>query len=631
MNPIIVEAQKINRLAPHVAERIAAGETIERPCSVVKELVENSLDAGCTEVRIVLEGGGKNLIEVTDNGSGMDSKDLKLCIERHATSKLKVLEDLEQIFTHGFRGEALPSIAAVSDLSLISKTQASSSAYELQVGDLIHRASSPPEVQKITFGQFIDSSCGTQVHVVGLFSQIPARLKFLKSQSAEVSQVKDWIERLALAHPQVGFQLISDDKTLLNLRPQSELNRVKEVLSDGNDFTILQAHHQKNEFQDLSFQARMYWLQGRSSPHSRNLIQVVNSRAIRDRLLQQALLSAFRQALLPGQFPSLALFIEIHPAAIDVNVHPSKTEIRFLDTKRIFQSVDALVKSLLSQQHLYPSKTISSETQSFENQNTVFFAPPPSLSTTPTHKDPTPSKTQEENQWTPIEAHPISQAHYAGTLFQTYIMLEQESELILIDQHAAHERVRYEKLQNRMNPRGHSPHQPASQTLLMPEVIQFPIENRELLSLRLPWISSLGFDVEIFGEDTLIFRSVPAEWGTQQLKIRLSNLLDRILSAEDSRMSMKTPEPIETESIKPESIKIDELLFEALASEACHSAIRAGDPLEKEEVQSLIHQLFTCEHPWNCPHGRPTVVKIPKGKLEQWFQRKIESRSPLEF
>lgn len=657
----------IKILPPIVAERIAAGEIIERPSSVVKELVENSLDAKATQVLVRLEDGGKSLIEVIDNGKGMSHEDLEISIERHATSKLKTLDDLDRIATLGFRGEALPSITAVSDLTLISRSTSEDTeevaAYELQVGDLAGRLLEKPKVHKITFGQFIDSPHGTQIQARGLFSQVPARLKFLKSQAAEVSQVREWLERLAMAYPHVGFQLISEEKTILKLNPEDEISRVKSLLADGEDFPILTATNEQDGVRDLGFKARIHWVHGLSSPNSRKLIQIVNSRAIRDRLLQQATLNPFKQALLPGQFPAVALFIEVQPAAIDVNVHPTKSEIRFLDSRKVFQTLDFLVKGLIKNQgtskpfsnfdpqpnsyvstgnsapefkqdfnpgfRTAPSPTLtaaesaspwksaaqtrSESGQSWERQATSFrgetgataFAPTAfSFPEAPLTPQPYPLTSGER-----ATSSPLSGSRFVGILFLTYLAYEKGDELILIDQHAAHERIRYEALMKRFqgHTSGTSSPSVSSQALLVPESVHFPAEHRTLLEQRLTQIAPWGFDGEIFGEAIVLFRSVPAEWGHYQLKSRLKNLIDRLLDSSGGNWLL------------------DENLFETLASEACHSAIRAGDPLENEEVSSLTRQLFECDHPWNCPHGRPTLVRVPRTKLEEWFQRKLSS------
>jgi len=703
MEPLVPsQSQKIQKLPPTIAERIAAGEVIERPSSVVKELVENSLDAGATSIRVVLEDGGKSLIEVTDNGSGMSPADLSLCIERHATSKLKSLEDLDHILTLGFRGEALPSIAAVSEVSITSRTSGSDFTFELTAGDLADRLKKTPLPEKITFGHFLHSPHGTRIQARGLFSQIPARLKFLKSQGTEVAQVREWLERLSLAYPHVGFELLSGERRVLNLKPQTQEERVRELLADGEDYPLLSVTNEQDGFRDTGLKMKLYWVQGLSSPQNRRLIQVVNSRAIRDKMLQQAMLSPFRQALLPGQFPALALIMEINPAAIDVNVHPTKAEIRFLDGRKIYQTLESMVRSLLSKngapaitpprlnayssfksslftpehstfstefqketpapalqesishEATHDSKASSLLSSSYSAESYPSFSPSQLLpgSVLPTHSSPdhrslhaasplyqaleSPLKYSEgvspssligstprehtHQEMTPLSfdlplrsqlkaTHYLSSARMLGTLFQTYILFELGNELVLVDQHAADERIRYEKLRKRVLSQSSLQERSSSlssQSLLIPETVRFSPEHRARVDSRLSLLEKLGFEAEIFGEETLLFRAVPLEWGKKSLNIRLKNLLERLIHLESQ-----------------ENLLLDETLFESLASEACHSSVRAGDSLHVLEAQALVDHLFECEHPWNCPHGRPTVVKIPEGKVEEWFQRKL--------
>ncbi|MEO5968289.1 MAG: DNA mismatch repair endonuclease MutL [Bdellovibrionia bacterium] len=736
---------KISLLPPGVAERIAAGEVIERPASVIKELVENSLDAGATEVAVILEDGGKSLIEILDNGHGMAAEDLALSIERHATSKLSSLEDLEKIATLGFRGEALASVAAVSDLSIVSRTADSKDAYELLAGDVTQRRIEKPSPSLVTFGYFLNSHHGTRIRATGLFSQIPARLKFLKSQAAEVTQTREWLERLALAYPHVGFRLVSNDRTVLTLRPEDEVSRVRAILSDGDDYPVVTAEHEQDGFRDLGLKVRLHWVQGLSTSNSRKLIQVVNSRAVKDRVLQQAVLTPFRQALLPGQYPAVALFIDINPAAIDVNVHPSKIEIRFLDTRKIFSSIDTLVKSMISR-HGAPAIAAPSfrpplGAPAFQESSSPLLAspiaglavdmtkepafaplatslaaslgtplqinsPPLTPPTTNTYdrgnsfsgnwskneyrsekifpvQDKQPSRpnfggtvslwkaseagpqqgdssnsfdsnsytdySQKSAPTTSAKLDPLEFSRYAGTLFNTYLIYEKKNEVILVDQHAAHERIRYENLRKKFLRTSSSPSAskpegaenspsalPAfhSQALLIPEAIRVSTENRQVLADRLKQISYFGFEAGFYDEtqtetdsksfksnesenlsdSIVLFRAVPAEWGFNQLKPRLRNLIDRLLSLND---------PTTSNGEIDSSIVLDETLFELLASEACHSSVRAGDPLELQESSNLVEQLFKCEHPWNCPHGRPTVVYLPQAKFEEWFQRRV--------
>ncbi len=668
---------RIHRLPPAVAERIAAGEVIERPASVVKELVENSLDAGATEISVRLEDGGKSLIEVIDNGRGMTPADLALSIERHATSKLTSLEDLDRIATLGFRGEALPSVSAVAEVSLISRTADADAAFELVAGDVADRGLNPPSAKRITFGHFNNAQHGTRIQARGLFSQVPARLKFLKSQAAEVSQVREWVERLALAYPQVGFQVHSGERKLLGLRPQSELERVQEILGEGEEYPVVFAENDQDGFRDNGLKIRLYWLQGLSSPQNRRLVQIVNSRSLRDRFLQQALMAPFRQNLLPGQFPAVAVFIEINPAAIDVNVHPTKAEVRFLDKNKIFKSIDTLVRGMIAQKGApgrvptpwnWPQPSPSDERQPSHpdaDQSSPELKLTPELENptdwrtafleraTPTSKNTgslwTARESNAPHAWNPpsnfglgSEASPAPQTQLspsvlppgalpsretlavqelldiaptqtvferppATILFHTYLVYEDGHEMVLIDQHAAHERIRYENLKNRLKPLDTSSAVRASQALLIPETVKFDESQLAVIQNRLPALDSLGFEAEIFGEDTVLFRSIPSEWGFRNLKVRLKNLIEKLCDIQPGDAPLF----------------LDEALFESLASEACHSAVRAGDSLTLIEAQKLAQDLFQCEHPWNCPHGRPTVVRVPMRKLEEWFLRKL--------
>lgn len=585
------------RLLPSgVAEKIAAGEVIERPASVVKELVENSIDAGATEISVTLEDGGKTLIEVTDNGHGMDTRDLSLCVERHATSKIGSLEDLEKLTTLGFRGEALPSVAAVAELSIVSRPRGSQAAAEWLRG----------EVRPLAFGHFLGSEHGTRIQARGLFTHVPARLKFLKSAAAEVSMVREWIERLALTHVDIGFQLHSNGKRVLHLRPQPESERVRSVLLDGEDYPIRTRTVSKS---DPAVRAELFWVQGYTTPTTRKVVQVVNGRALRDRLLQQAVLGAFKQLLLPGQFPALLIKVDVDPATIDVNVHPTKTEVRFLEARRVFAALQEAAHRLI-EDHGAPVvvPTFTAHTSSFGVSSGFPVSTPPAavmMTNTPTFDAPifgalmAPASTQQS--FLP------SQAAYCGQLFNTYLLFEQAGELWIIDQHAADERIRYENLKRAfLRPEGSTP--PHSQQLLIPEVAHFDPEQRSLVEARLEWLRKLGFEAELFGENAMLFRAIPLNWGAQNIGLRLKALIGRL---------------VEFEAPEGAALSFDESIFEKLASEACHSSVRAGDVLFPEESRALIDALFACEHPWNCPHGRPTVVRVSKAKFEEWFLRRV--------
>lgn len=631
---------RIQILPPLVAERIAAGEVVERPSSVVKELVENAIDAGATEISVRLEDGGKALIEVLDNGSGMGPEDLKIAVLRHATSKIREVSDLEKLSSLGFRGEALPSIAACADLSILSREEGSDTAYEWR-----SLADGGARVEAATFGSFHSSKHGTRMQVRGLFSQIPARLKFLKSASSEVTAVREWLERLALTHPEIGFKL-ETTKVIFQTRPEEESQRVARILGDDNDYPVIT----EELIEAGAIHVRAHWLQGATSPQLRKVVQVVNGRAVRDRLIQQAILAPFRQALLPGQFPAIAVYVEMPPALIDVNVHPAKTELRFLNGSQIFRAVERLIETMIGRHGVMGFAKGTAELASASyTAPSHYMAPAPDFGLLPatagggdatggtalagdhprlqpTFGHPTftsPSRffdirlntSESSTPATEERQHPFTADRYAGALFQTYLLYDFGTELALVDQHAAHERIRFERLRKRALDSGRDS---ASQSLLIPEVVKFPAEDRTKVEARLTLLETLGFEAEFFGEngtdEQLLFRAVPAEWGTANLRTRLFTLVEKLRSLEDGEIPKADAE---------KTLKLDERLFEKLASEACHSAVRAGDRLDDEVAQSIVEELFACEHPWNCPHGRPTIARVPRARFEEWFQRRV--------
>jgi DNA mismatch repair protein MutL len=614
---------RVQILPPLVAERIAAGEVIERPASVVKELVENALDAGATEVAVHLEDGGKKLIEITDNGLGMTLEDLSLCAHRHATSKLRSVEDLERILTLGFRGEALPSIAAVGELKITSRVRTLAEAPVSRAHTLIvnplERAYQP---EPSNDSHFNGKPHGTRMEVRNLFAQIPARLKFLKANSSEVSQVREWIERLALARPEIGFRLTSDSRQILQLRPakpettreQQEKERIRHLLADGEDYPIL---CEEARYPD-GLAVRAYWVQGLSLPHTRKLSQIVNGRVLRDRLLQQAMLSPFRQALLPGQFPALAVYLDVPPSLIDVNVHPTKTEVRFLESGRIFKTIDSALQTLLSRHGMvgHVPSTHGSSAFSASDSSALAASPMPrfqpsflgnaGFSLPPAQASQTlfvSTTTAEESP--PVTSRPLTHARYVGSLFQTYLLFEDQGELWLVDQHAAHERIRFESLKRRFL-RSQSQSR-STQQLLIPEAAPFPEERKAEVESWVKKLHEFGFDCEVFGDRALLFRGIPAEFGHENLRVRLKSLLERALEKENPT----------------EALHWDEAVFEKLAMEACRSSVRAGDTIHPEQARQLASDLLACEHPWNCPHGRPTLVRMPEARFEEWFQRRV--------
>ncbi len=605
-------SKHIQILPSLIAERIAAGEVIERPASVVKELVENSIDAGATSVEVRLVRGGTDLIEVIDNGSGMERSDLELCVCRHATSKISVFEDLSNLASLGFRGEALPSIASVAELTVTSKAKSGSETFEIKAAQTAPVKAKSTQVANINF---LGSNHGTRVRVASLFSQVPARLKFLKSQGAEASAVREILERLALTHPEVEFKLQSDERVLLNLPSEDLKNRAVRMLGDDNPYEVIEASLPGQ------YGIQIIWLKGLSFPHTRSMYQIVNGRALRDRTLQMAILNPLKQSFLPGNFPALVVKINVPADEIDVNVHPTKTEIRFLDSSKIFTLCNAVFKQILggsgvpfqSSPFTHPQSAhaggvgghyasgyaqstshlggYSQSAFSREQQHTPYLPSQSEFSTSGGFSS------KFENSF--IDSTPFGE--FRGVLFSTYFVFEAGDELLLIDQHAAHERIRYERLKKSILNR----EQIETQTLLVAEVVKLPQDKIIQLKEKILMLEPLGFDAEIFGEESVIIRAIPAVWSNHDLKTRLKNLLERLIDAE----------------VTPTNLAWDETLFEKIAMEACRSSFKAGDHIHEAGAVDLTEKLFRCEHPGNCPHGRPTSVKISKTKVEEWFNR----------
>lgn len=575
---------KIRILPSLIAERIAAGEVVERPASVVKELCENAIDAGASAIEVRLSRGGTELIEVTDNGSGMPREDLELCIGRHATSKIREFEDLSRLNTLGFRGEALPSIASVAELSVVSRAEGSSTTHEIR---LAQSAAERVEARNVPNISFLGASHGTRVRVASLFSQIPARLKFLKSTGAETSAVREILERLALTHPEVAITLRNEDRSLLELPAESLKDRAVRMLANDNPFEVVETELPG------AYSIRVIWLKGLSLPHTRGLYQIVNGRALRDRTLQSAILNPLKQSFLPGNFPVCVVQIDLPPDELDVNVHPGKTEIRFLESRKIYALCDAAFERLIGRpayRDAGPFPDPGFTPPQWNHPSTPYLSLSAEATAAPVHPD---------SPQTFFDSTPIGE--YRGVWFATYLAFEKDDRITLIDQHAAHERVRYEQIK-----RGVLGKQGCeTQQLLVPEVVKFPSERLLRIRPRLDWIQPLGFEAEVFGEESIVFRAIPSVWGSGSLPERLRNLIERL----------------EHEDTGPGHPTWDEVLFEKIAMEACRSSFKAGDTLHEWSARDLVRKLYTCEHPGNCPHGRPTSITLSRNKVEEWFSR----------
>ncbi len=553
----------IHILPPVLAARIAAGEVTERPASVIKELIENALDAHALHIVIKLEDAGKALIECIDDGDGMDAEDLALCMERHATSKIKHLEDLLSIHTLGFRGEALGSIRAVADTSISSGKNASynqirSTSWESHL-----------QLRAIEPRFFIHEPHGTHLRIESLFAQTPARLKFLKKNAVEVTAVKDCMERLAIVHPECAFELHSDQRNILFYPTESQQSRIERVLVSNERLTLIEKTHS-----DAGMQVTILWAKDVSLPHSRKIFSFVNERPVRDPLIQRAILAPFRQRLMPGSMPAIVCLISMPPDMVDVNVHPHKLEVHFSESTALLQLIRNTIEDCFMQQPI----------------TTPSFVSPTTPWTPPTITPISPPFVPYELMTQPsLEIPHFPHGRYRGALFDTYLVFEKDGKLTLVDQHAAHERIRFEELEKQFHASSI-----ISQQLLFPEHLNLP--PPALVTM----LEKNGFCCEESNQELLI-TAIPAAWRQGgDIKARLHGLIARLEA--------------------DESIK-DEPLFEALASEACHSSIRAGDTLHIFEAEELITQLFACDHPWNCPHGRLTIYELNETTLSKWFQR----------
>lgn len=566
----------IKILDTRVISQIAAGEVVERPSSVTKELVENALDAGSSQITVEVKGGGISLIRLTDNGSGIPQKEAELAFERHATSKIENLQDLQNLNTLGFRGEALPSIAAVAQVQMLtcSRDEPAGTFLNLDYGKMIQHESQA-------------RSPGTTVTVQNLFRRIPARLKFLKSESTETGHIANLVSQYAMAYPEIKFCLMVDGKTTLRTPGSGKLSdsitAVYGLETTQNMLEIpLQDAPEEADKPLINISGMI------STPNisraTRDYISLfVNRRWINSRLLNFAIEEAYHGLLMQGKHPIAVINISIPANQIDVNVHPAKTEIKFQDERAVFSAVQKAVRQVLVQ---------SSPVHRIEESVSQFRIPSRPTSVPGIHSVLT-GKTAEKVKYNPppaaIPRITLPLLRVLGQLARTYIVAEGPDALYLIDQHAAHERILFEKINQQRNS-----HKIEIQGLLKPEPFEIEPRQVELLNTHLKELVGFGFDIEYFGDRTFLVRSVPAILKDRDWVGMLRELLVNPSAAWSENLS---------------------------AVLACHSAIRAGQILNEIEMRELIAQLELTSLPNSCPHGRPTLVQITIQYLEKEFGR----------
>jgi DNA mismatch repair protein MutL len=585
----------IRQLPPNLVNRIAAGEVVERPASVVKELIENAIDAEATRIDVVANGGGLGLIRVTDDGSGMDRDDLALAVERHATSKLQD-DDLSAILTLGFRGEALPSIGAVARLTIMSRVRGADKAYEIAVDGGRKAPIKPAAI-----------GGGTRIEVRDLFYATPARLKFMKSERAESGAIADIVKRLALAKPEIAFSLVNSDRTVLRLEPcppgllDHGLPRLGRIL--GEDFVTdalpVCAARGNIAVEGFAGLATLH------RPNSLGQYLVVNGRPVRDKLLAGAVRASYGDLVPNGRHPMLALFLTLPPDEVDVNVHPAKTELRFRDAQAVRALiVTALHEALGSAQHR-ATASLSQEALARMARPSSGFASHPSprafgfaeRTQAPLAPIATPSApTQAHANDSDTTAYPLGAAR--AQVHDTFIIAETETSLVIVDQHAAHERLVYERLKKAFANGGLS-----RQMLLIPEVVELDAKAADRLAGAAVELERLGLVVEAFGPSAVIVREMPALLGQGNIQGLLRDLADELAEGEGS-------------------LVVSERLDHVLSTMACHGSVRAGRRLNAEEMNALLRDMEETPFSGQCNHGRPTYVELKLADIEKLFQRR---------
>ncbi|MBN1142394.1 MAG: DNA mismatch repair endonuclease MutL [Deltaproteobacteria bacterium] len=602
-------ANPVRILPEQLCNQIAAGEVVERPASVVKELVENSLDAGATEVVVTVERGGSSLIRVEDDGIGMNRDDLFLCLERHATSKIAEADDLFRLNSLGFRGEALPSIGAVSRLVLQSRTRDALEGLSLHVeGGTIKKtlaAGMPP---------------GTSVEVRNLFFNLPARRKFLKTDATEFSHIADVLFRMALSFPGVRFVLRHNGQTVLNLSRCRELSpRVLELLGDHVFAELTPVQHISGELKLEGFIGSP----GLHRATSGSLYTFVNRRFVRDRLIQHAVMGAFRHFLPRQRYPIAVIFLDLPSEQVDVNVHPAKREVRFRREREVHDFLSETLTGVLRKNSFSPASqagtAVEDEGSLPPNSAPEWRAEPHRVSTAPEGANLRTAEAafsygavfsvggsgEEDCPAPPVGSQcpavtgggRFSSMRVLGQYHHSYLLCQEGDDLVILDQHAAHERIGYERLRAEFKNQGVE-----KQDLLFPLVLEVSFSEAAVLEQRLAELAQLGFDVEPYGNRSCALRSFPALLTSQQAESALRDVLEEIsvIGAGDS---------------------IAEALEKVFIRMACHGMVRANQPLTSLEMKALLTALDHCDFNSHCPHGRPVLRRFALAEIEGMFQR----------
>jgi len=583
---------KIHTLSEDLRNKISAGEVVDRPASVIKELLENSIDADATKIDIVVENAGQQTIQITDNGHGIPIEELPKACNRYSTSKIATVDDLFKIQTLGFRGEALASIASVAEVEI-----------ESAINDI--------EGGKIKYIDGVSSKVGpapgiigAQITVRNLFYNTPVRRKFLKSQRVEMRHIIQMIRRFALAFPMIGFTLKSDDKSIVSFQPESLTERISATFDPTYSKNLLPVKFEKGDYKITGFVGNLNLVRSRSGEQ----YLILNHRFIQDRLLNSAIYGAYQSLVNRGEYPFFVLNLELPTDQVDVNVHPMKIQVRFKDEWRIHHVLKSSVSETLS--------SLLETIPDFEKssyRNSIDFSKSSNSQYNP-NQDTLNFRVQHQNREQSIKIEGLERAkNYVSQLTEIqvnkkvidtdnfwqihskFILAQISSGLVIIDQHVAHERILFEEAITAFNQ-----NPMASQTLLFPEEMQFAPDEYSILLEILPYLEKIGFRIKQSGKDTVLIESIPSEmtWGREKEVIR--DIIDNFESSHKKYSSLQ------------ENIA---------ASFACHAAVKAGDKLTSEEMRELVDRLFGTKHHYYCPHGRPIIIQLSLDELDKRFER----------
>jgi len=586
----IESRQNIQLLSNDLINQIAAGEVIDRPYSVVKELVENSIDALSSKIFVNLEQGGKQLIEIIDNGHGIPKDEIKLAFKRHATSKIKYFDDLSQLHTMGFRGEALPSIASVSVVEVRTRFYKNSSAFFIKLEN----------GNQVSF-QECSRDIGTTIKVKNIFFNLPARKKFLKQNSTELRYIIAELNHHALAHPQIAFKLTHDKKEIFHYPPTENYEqRILQVFGNDTKNYLFPLEYKSNLGRINGFAGSPELIRKKSSIYT-----FINKRLIKDKVIIKAIMDVYRSMLEKNNYPFVVLYFDLDPALIDFNVHPSKREVKFDDSLNIFSMVSGSVSRALAK-GFQKDQTISSLHSSGanplrESPLSKGFQVPLELNIKKESSESNVTSPEINKVFHRIENnfHSNQTSSLNANLWQlhlTYIMCNSTEGLIILDQHAAAERILYEKILKNFEMT-----EPYSQQLLFPEVVELTSEEFNLFQSMKEIFQKVGFSVKEFSGNSIVIESIPAYIHNWESTATFKEILDDLY--EDKEIRTKEKERIARYT-------------------ACRAAIKSGDKLNQDQMQNLIDELFSCEFPYTCPHGRPTLIRINLTELEKRFGRK---------